>query len=241
MSSTVFLPSQEPCVCTACTTQGKTTKKARRRAPNGLSLAEAKVWRRRRASARELRRIHELQTAFEVLRQVVPVAPNEDKPSKVTVLRQAADYVKLLRDMLGQDGNCNTTRPRAVSTCSDNSYGGRIDSCSSASSSLVTDVREHAICLPVNVLPPTTYTPVATQQDEGPSYSLVSHAQSFARSCCLAPKIHPLQVSFTDEQKQLMSIQRNSLYTPCEYCRKTTLSGKTTIARKTIRFVYQTS
>ena len=136
MSIEEFLTLTEKCECIACTSQGKTTKKGRRRAPIGLSQTEAKAWRRQRASSRELRRIHELQAAFDVLRQLVPISPNDDRPSKLQVLRQATDYVRLLRSVLRQekDGtHSKGTFPPVSERPAFQSHQATLPSCSSAS------------------------------------------------------------------------------------------------------------
>ena len=74
-------------------------RKPRCRAPRGLSNDQLKTWRRQRASGRELTRIHELREAFDVLRTVIPRQPDDDKYSKVQVLKYAISYIKLLQEI----------------------------------------------------------------------------------------------------------------------------------------------
>ena len=78
-------------------------RQTRLRAPAGLPPEAAVAWRRKRASYRELTRIHRVAKALEELRDYVPRSPDEDKPSKAKLLRQAAAYISLMRDMLGMD------------------------------------------------------------------------------------------------------------------------------------------
>ena len=73
-------------------------RRARCRAPQGLSRAQMRNWRRQRASARELVRIHELRLGFDILATVVPKKENE-KLSKVQVLRYAMEYIEQLAEM----------------------------------------------------------------------------------------------------------------------------------------------
>lgn len=75
-------------------------KQTRVRAPSNLPPDEARKWRRDRASSRELRRIHEVASATDVLRKLVPRSPDEDKPPKVKLLRQAAEYIAFMGEML---------------------------------------------------------------------------------------------------------------------------------------------
>lgn len=84
-------------------------KQTRCRAPVGLSQQEIKVWRRRRASSRELRRIHELRDAFTALRKTVPRGKDEDKPSKLQVLVMASNYINLMSELLNGETQCQVS------------------------------------------------------------------------------------------------------------------------------------
>eukprot|EP00117_Sycon_ciliatum_P030747 scpid52420/ scgid24179/ Basic helix-loop-helix neural transcription factor TAP; Protein biparous; Target of Poxn protein len=75
-------------------------KQTRVRAPAGMPEKQAKVWRRSRASGRELARIHALADALEDLRAIVPKSLDEEKATKVKLLRQASSYIQLLGEML---------------------------------------------------------------------------------------------------------------------------------------------
>ena len=76
-------------------------KQTRCRAPSGMKQDELKVWRRKRASTRELSRIHELRDSFTELRKHVPKSESDDKLSKLEVLRGAGQYIRVMREMLG--------------------------------------------------------------------------------------------------------------------------------------------
>lgn len=76
-------------------------------------------WRRQRASARELGRIHELRLGFDILANVLPKNETE-KFSKVQVLRYAIQYIEQLSEM-----NASVEGPAASTsiTTSNNSSG----------------------------------------------------------------------------------------------------------------------
>ena len=67
-------------------------------------------YRRRTANARERGRMHEINEAFDELQKVVPQYPDSStKPTKITTLRLAMNYIQALRDMLGySDGGADT-------------------------------------------------------------------------------------------------------------------------------------
>ena len=61
-------------------------------------------YRRKTANSRERNRMKEINDAFENLRLVVPAYPAENsKPTKITTLRLALNYIAALREMLGLD------------------------------------------------------------------------------------------------------------------------------------------
>ncbi|KAL8599105.1 hypothetical protein ACOMHN_007821 [Nucella lapillus] len=51
-------------------------------------------------NTRERRRIHDVNHAFQLLRQHVPVVSHDDKTSKISILRHASGYIKRLTSLL---------------------------------------------------------------------------------------------------------------------------------------------
>ena len=68
----------------------------------GTSKRKRKITRPQRAAAnsRERRRMNHLNGAFEVLREAIPMLPNEKKLSRIQTLRLAIDYISFMDDVL---------------------------------------------------------------------------------------------------------------------------------------------
>lgn len=81
-------------------------KKARRRGPRLTGVSK----QRRLANARERNRVHILNMNIQVLRELIPLPPQEKEPTKTEIIWMAAKYIALLGDMLDQEpidfGDC---------------------------------------------------------------------------------------------------------------------------------------
>ena len=71
-------------------------RKIRRRTPRLTGLSR----QRKSANERERNRVHQVNLAFETLRQIVPLLPSERPPSKVEIVRLASLYIRQLTEML---------------------------------------------------------------------------------------------------------------------------------------------
>lgn len=80
-----------------------TTTKIRRKTSQTKTIVPQVVMRKRRvaANARERRRMHSLNSAFDRLRQVVPSIGDDRKLSKFETLQMAQSYILALSDLLG--------------------------------------------------------------------------------------------------------------------------------------------
>ncbi|XP_072213345.1 factor in the germline alpha [Excalfactoria chinensis] len=90
-----------------------------RRGPNGgykaLGDPEGVLERRRAANAKERERIRNLNSGFSALKALVPLMPQDRKPSKADTLRAAAEYIRLLRGVLRDTGGLQVpTEPPEV-------------------------------------------------------------------------------------------------------------------------------
>lgn len=83
-------------------------------------------YRRKTANARERTRMREINCAFEHLRQCVPVSitgvetpSNNEKLTKITTLRLAMKYIRILSEILAKSSNCdgtNSNDPNAINS-----------------------------------------------------------------------------------------------------------------------------
>lgn len=93
------------------TTKPKNSKNPRQRKPTNPPKipVPVPVLRKRRiaANARERRRMHSLNSAFDRLREVVPSIGDDRKLSKFETLQMAQSYIMALNDMLGYDDDAD--------------------------------------------------------------------------------------------------------------------------------------
>lgn len=73
---------------------------ARQRAPNSKPVSGVQKQRRVAANARERRRMHGLNHAFDELRSVIPAFDNDKKLSKYETLQMAQIYINALAELL---------------------------------------------------------------------------------------------------------------------------------------------
>ncbi|XP_063050632.1 protein atonal homolog 1a [Engraulis encrasicolus] len=101
-----------------CRLKGSTLSVAddgRQRAPSSKPANGVQKQRRVAANARERRRMHGLNHAFDELRSVIPAFDNDKKLSKYETLQMAQIYINALSDLLEGPGaksdspNCNLT------------------------------------------------------------------------------------------------------------------------------------
>ncbi|XP_031621579.1 helix-loop-helix protein delilah [Contarinia nasturtii] len=98
------------------TKQTKTNKKSSEKAKTKQKAAPLSKYRRKTANARERVRMREINSAFEHLRQCVPVSFCDNSPTnsnekltKITTLRMAMKYINTLTNILGSsDAECDT-------------------------------------------------------------------------------------------------------------------------------------
>ncbi|TRY86514.1 hypothetical protein DNTS_010137 [Danionella cerebrum] len=79
-------------------------EEARQRAPSSKSTNVVQKQRRMAANARERRRMHGLNHAFDELRSVIPALDNDKKLSKYETLQMAQIYINALSDLLQGPG-----------------------------------------------------------------------------------------------------------------------------------------
>ena len=63
-------------------------------------MENVKHERRKRATVRERRRMHQLNDAFDRLRSYIPTYPSSEKTSKIQTLKLAIEYIRDLADLL---------------------------------------------------------------------------------------------------------------------------------------------
>lgn len=88
-------------------TQPQLKKKTKRRGRRLTGLSK----QRRTANMRERNRVHVLNDCIDRLRELIPLFPNERKPSKTDTIRLAALYISHLTDLLAVD---NTDHPEIM-------------------------------------------------------------------------------------------------------------------------------
>lgn len=76
-------------------------RKHRRRGPRLTGVSK----QRRSANARERNRVRVINSAFETLRELIPLLPTEKRPSKIETVRLAALYIHHLTELLTNIGN----------------------------------------------------------------------------------------------------------------------------------------
>lgn len=76
--------------------QAKGKKKMKRRGPRLTGVSR----QRRLANARERNRVQILNAKIDALRDLIPLFPDEKKPSKTDTVRLAAEYIGHLTDIL---------------------------------------------------------------------------------------------------------------------------------------------
>lgn len=79
-------------------TQAK--KKHRRRGPRLTGVSK----QRKSANARERSRVRVINSAFESLRELIPLSPTEKRPSKIETVKLAALYIHHLTELLTNIG-----------------------------------------------------------------------------------------------------------------------------------------
>ena len=78
----------------------QTRKKHRRRGPRLTGVSK----QRKSANARERSRVRVINSAFETLRELIPLSPTEKRPSKIETVRLAALYIHHLTELLTNIG-----------------------------------------------------------------------------------------------------------------------------------------
>lgn len=85
-------------------TQRQMKKKTKRRGRRLTGLSK----QRRIANTRERNRVHVINDCIDRLRDLIPLFPNERKPSKTDTIRLAALYISHLTDMLAVNNTDHT-------------------------------------------------------------------------------------------------------------------------------------
>lgn len=88
-------------------TQPQQKKKTKRRGRRLTGLSK----QRRIANTRERNRVHVINDCIDRLRDLIPLFPNERKPSKTDTIRLAALYISHLTDLLAVE---NTDHPKLI-------------------------------------------------------------------------------------------------------------------------------
>ncbi|KAG8011948.1 Protein atonal-like protein 1 [Nibea albiflora] len=93
----------------------------RQRAPSSKATNGVQKQRRVAANARERRRMHGLNHAFDELRSVIPALDNDKKLSKYETLQMAQIYINALADLLQGPGSSSSSGNNDVSNSNNNS------------------------------------------------------------------------------------------------------------------------
>lgn len=80
-------------------------KKHKRRGPRLTGVSK----QRKSANARERNRVQAINSAFETLRDLIPLLPTEKRPSKIETVRLAALYIHHLTELLKNNRQCEST------------------------------------------------------------------------------------------------------------------------------------
>ncbi|XP_078377765.1 pancreas transcription factor 1 subunit alpha-like [Oculina patagonica] len=80
-------------------------KKHRRRGPRLTGVSK----QRKSANARERTRVQVINSAYETLRELIPLLPTEKRPSKIETVRLAALYIHHLTELLTNIGKREPT------------------------------------------------------------------------------------------------------------------------------------
>ncbi|RVE68106.1 hypothetical protein OJAV_G00088460 [Oryzias javanicus] len=98
--SSPSLKVRDLCRLRGATTGGKEEASVRHRAPSSKPVNGIQKQRRVAANARERRRMHGLNHAFDELRSVIPAFDNDKKLSKYETLQMAQIYINALAELL---------------------------------------------------------------------------------------------------------------------------------------------
>ena len=86
-------------------------KKHRRRGPRLTGVSK----QRKSANARERSRVQVINSAFESLRELIPLSPTEKRPSKIETVRLAALYIHHLTELLTNIGESDDGKAETFS------------------------------------------------------------------------------------------------------------------------------
>ncbi|XP_061673676.1 protein atonal homolog 1a [Syngnathoides biaculeatus] len=106
---------------------------ARQRAPSGKAATGVQRQRRVAANARERRRMHGLNHAFDALRNVIPALDNDKKLSKYETLQMAQIYINALAELLrdpAASSSADGDAPRSSGNPSEGQLAAHIDAMS---------------------------------------------------------------------------------------------------------------
>uniref|UniRef100_A0A3P9HK83 Atonal bHLH transcription factor 1a n=1 Tax=Oryzias latipes TaxID=8090 RepID=A0A3P9HK83_ORYLA len=111
--SSPSLKVRDLCRLRGASTGGKDETSVRHRAPSSKPINGIQKQRRVAANARERRRMHGLNHAFDELRSVIPAFDNDKKLSKYETLQMAQIYINALAELL--EGPSNTDDSSSIS------------------------------------------------------------------------------------------------------------------------------
>ncbi|XP_029367037.1 protein atonal homolog 1a [Echeneis naucrates] len=108
-SSSSSLKVRDLCRLRGTFTGHEEDESARQRAPSSKPSSGVQRQRRVAANARERRRMHGLNHAFDELRSVIPAFDNDKKLSKYETLQMAQIYINALADLLQAPASSNSS------------------------------------------------------------------------------------------------------------------------------------